>query len=102
MNAEKHLLLALSTVTLTQKTYDAMRGGNGYPGLVVYPKDDYGLFVAIDFDDLDDDSIPYDLLGCIDLAYKMDADWLMFDRDVPAVDERQMKLDLVFDDDPAK
>lgn len=102
MNVEKHSMLALSTIALTQKTYDALRAGSEYPGLVIYPKDVYGLFVAIDFSSLDDDSIPYDLLGCINLADEMDADWLMFDRDVPAIDERQMKLDLVFDDDQAK
>ena len=102
MNPEKHSMLALSAITLTQKTYDALRGGSEYPGLVVYPKDPYGLFVAIDFSSLDDDGIPYDLLSCVNLADEMDADWLMFDRDVPAIDERQMKLDLMFDDDPTK
>lgn len=102
MDPEKHSMLALSTITLTQKTYDALRGDSRYPGLVVYPKDAYGLFVAIDFNNLDDDNLPYDLLSCVNLAYEMGADWLMFDRDVPTVDERQMKLDLVFDDDPAK
>lgn len=96
---EKHTMLQFSTITLTDDTFEELRAGDTPTGVISYPKGDYGVICALDHDSIRASSLPYDLAGCVRLACEMDADWIAFDRDVPAIDERQMTLDLDFGDE---
>lgn len=96
--SEIHKMLALNNIILSTATWDAIRDGAEWPGLVIYPKDSFGLFIAIDKSSLDMTELPYDMASAVDLAYDAGADWLMFDSDVACANDNQLQLDLSYDD----
>lgn len=50
-----------------------------------FTKADYGWFVFVP-EDLGEDPMPPDLLVCCQLAHARGCEWIMFDRDAPALD----------------
>lgn len=60
-------------------------------GLVVYDKGEYGFWVYISPEDIDEDipcnRIPQDLMACISLARNNNCEWLCLDSGAEIVDE---------------
>lgn len=90
---EMHKMLALSTTHVEQATanwLDYAVAGSWMEtcGLVVYPKGEYGWFIPLSKDDKDRfEDVPEDLVKVIRFAERKGASWIMFDRDVPEIDE---------------
>lgn len=90
-------LLDISTAHIKPTTavlLNNMAAPSGYAwnkdpgGIIVYDKGEYGWFVYLDFDGIDDEiehhgneRIPQDLLDCIKLARDNDCDMLCLDGD---------------------
>jgi hypothetical protein len=88
MNLEIDKMLTLSTSHLTEKTVTWYLETNNSE-LVVFPKKDYGYFIFIGSDYVEElyKDIPNDLVEVIKFALKKDCAWLCLDRDAEQIEE---------------
>lgn len=75
-------MLVLSTAHLTDATCNTYLATDGVFACL---KQDYGWFVHV-ADDAPAD-LPTDLEACFHLARSQGCDWIMFDRDAPAIEQ---------------
>ena len=78
-------MLTLSTGHITRDTANLLESlADEYEDIIgspiIYKKGDYGWFVHIP-EELDEYSIPYDLLQVLEFAKRHDCDWLCLDCD---------------------
>lgn len=79
--------LNVSTGNLKQETCEWLNSQQKVTGagLVVYPKREYGCYIAC-WEFLNADMVPADLMQVFDLADLLECDLVCIDRDAPVVD----------------
>ena len=75
-------MLTVSTAHVSEKTAELLDKDDIY-GVVVYPKDQYGWFIVIEEDCMNDykDDIPNELLRLMKFTKANNCDWLCLDCD---------------------
>ncbi|MBR2246126.1 MAG: hypothetical protein IJ880_03725 [Bacilli bacterium] len=66
---------------VAQQIDEWLSTGFGPGDLIIYPKSEYGWFIPIT-DEIDLMSLPYSLAYVISTCLVMEAEWIIFDRDV--------------------
>lgn len=83
---ENHKMVALSTAHLTEHTCNTWLPAAADHGFSAFPKADWGWFIPI-MPVCPGHSLPRDLAAVMSWAKLQGASWIMFDRDVEAIDE---------------
>ena len=75
-------MITISTAHITNQTIEFLEK-EAYRNneLVVYPKAEYGWFIYVCEDDIENTDLNIDLRDCLSFAYGNDCQWLAFDRD---------------------
>lgn len=87
-NYEINRMITLSTAHIKESTADYLNDETR-EDLIVYPKLDFGWFICVDTDCIDEEleRIPEDLAAVIRFAKENDCQWVCLDCDGPIVDD---------------
>lgn len=80
-------VFTMSTIHISEATLKSIEHGDLKDALVVYPKSEYGFFVYVGEENIDDDSIlPEDLSSVVQFARQSECSIICIDRDGPEYD----------------